>query len=351
MHREILIACLPFLLAILAALAGLRGLVWLSGARLQLSRLADLHRDQKGGVQSLSFVLTLPLFIMLLMILVQLSQLTIARIVVEYAAFAAARSAIVWIPANLGPQSNEPENRIGSYVFRQSVQDENGQTYAEYEVEPDGPKFNKIQFAAATACMSICPSPDYGISRAHPGNAAAAALLKSYYAYAPTAVANARIPSRLRNKLAYALNNTHIRIWVRHKDEEPELIRHDIGPRPEEFASNEIGWQDQIVVTVRHDFALLPGPGRLLARSLSPLAPGTGPGGGGAAPTRLASSATVPVVSPGSGSNQRVFSYPLTATVRLNNVGEKSLLPYVQQVHFGTPESPPSSPPPPCNCK
>ena len=50
-------------------------------------------------MQSLSFVLTLPVFILVMMMIVQVSQLMIGIVVVHYAAFAAARSAAVWIPA------------------------------------------------------------------------------------------------------------------------------------------------------------------------------------------------------------------------------------------------------------
>ena len=50
-------------------------------------------------MQSLSFVLTLPVFIFIMMMIVQVSQLMIGIVVVHYAAFAAARSAAVWIPA------------------------------------------------------------------------------------------------------------------------------------------------------------------------------------------------------------------------------------------------------------
>src|SRR5687767_11915386 len=61
----------------------------------------DLHADELGSVQSLSFVLTVPLFIMLMLLAVQITQLMIGQIVVHYAAFAAARSAAVWIPARV----------------------------------------------------------------------------------------------------------------------------------------------------------------------------------------------------------------------------------------------------------
>jgi hypothetical protein len=321
MHREIIIACLPYLLAILASVCVLRLLVSASGARLDLSRLRSLHRDQAGGVQSLSFVLTLPLFIMVMMFIVQLSQITIGRIVVEYAAFAAARSAIVWIPANLGP-GDEQENRISRYEYLQDVEGDDGNIYSEYAIEPDGHKFDRIHFAAAMACMPVCPSRDVGSRRDHPGNAAAPAIIKMYRAYAPGSTRNPRIPDRLRNKLTYALNNTRVEILVRHKDEEPELAQHNRRPYPDEFTFNEIGWQDQIMVTVRHDYALLPGPGRLLARP-------TDTGG------QSSSSGTTDAVAQRITRYDGAFVYPLSATVRLNNEGEKPVLPYIQRINQG----------------
>ena len=44
---------------------------------------------------------------------------------------------------------------------------------------------------------------------------------------------------------------------------------YNIAPYPDEFQFNEIGWQDQITVTVKYNLALLPGPGRLLARYIA----------------------------------------------------------------------------------
>lgn len=80
----------------------------------------------------------------------------------------------------------------------------------------------------------------------------------------PTTASNIRIPTRLQNKLAYGLYNTNVQIEVRHKSSEPPLLR----PWPDatEFEDSEIGWQDQVIVTVNHNFALLPGPGRFLAK-------------------------------------------------------------------------------------
>ncbi len=320
MHPTLLIACWPYGLALLASVAVLRVLVWLSGARWSGARCWELHRDQAGAVQSLSFVLTLPIFMIILLFIVQLSQLTICRVILEYAAFAAARSAIVWIPANLGP-GDEQENQISNLLYLGDVRDRDGNVYSEYEVEPVGYKYGKIHFAAAMACMPVSPSRNVGQSRTHPGNSAADTLVRLYHAYVPEATFNTRIPARIRNKLAYSLNHTHVRILARQlRDRGEHREAHRYG-RPEAFADNEIGWQDQIVVTVTHDFALLPGPGAMLARPAS--------SGGGT--DRVARQIRR------SGS---VFTYPVSASVRLGNEGEKSLLPYVQGLYPGASQEP-----------
>ena len=328
MHREALLACAPYLAAMLAS-AGLLCLVArLSGARLQVAHARSLHRDQQGGVQSLSFVLTLPVFVMILMFIVQLSQITIATVVIEYAAFAAARAAMVWIPAET---ADEPANQIGA--FRQTGQssDRGGGSYAVYIVDPSGVKYQKIHFAAAMACMPICPSRDTGTGAGHLSMAGLPSIERAYLAMSPAAANNTRVPARLANKLAYALNHTRVDIEAHHplrvelgadaplRRQPLELDRPGF---PVEFAENEYGWQDQFYVTVSHDFALLPGPGRLLARRAD-ARPGTPP-------------ETAPGTDRVAQSLARrgdVFVRTISATVRLNNEGQKSSLPYYQTLH------------------
>ena len=92
MTRTLLQDCRPCLVALTIAGLLLLLVIRFSGARFNLKRLARLHRCQRGGVQSLSFVLTLPIFVMIVMFIVQVSQLMIAQVVVNYAAFGAARS-------------------------------------------------------------------------------------------------------------------------------------------------------------------------------------------------------------------------------------------------------------------
>lgn len=319
MTRDLLISCLPLLLAIIAGVIVLRLLVWLSGARLDWRRLVQLPGDQQGGVQSLAFVLTLPIFVIVLMFIVQLSQLTIAKVVVEYAAFAAARSAAVWIPARVNG-SSEAENRISSLRYVGMLTGSDQQRYDRFAVEPGSPKFQRIHLAAAQACMAIAPSRDIGAATSHPGNAAAGAMERAYAAVAPGSAANLRIPQRIRNKLAYALENTNIEIEVHHKGSEPPLqATYEIPPDITEFSFNEIGFQDPIYVKLTHHFALLPGPARLLARRAdAPI--GSDPEasyGDGSAPTRMQKFG-------------RVWVYTLTATARLSNEGEKPMLPYAQ---------------------
>lgn len=331
MTRESLFDCLPYLSGILLSVGVLRLLVAWSGARWITSSatsggqagghavgpaagflsLRRLHRDETGAVQSLSFVLTLPLFVMVMLFIVQLSQITIGRLAVEYAALAAARSAAVWIPANLG-DTFETENRLSSYVDLGEITDDAGQTYRRYRIEPGSPKVEKVRLAAAMALMSICPSRDVGATRYPTG-----ALELAYRAISPVAAANPRVAARLRNKLGYALDNTAVLIEIRHKDTEPPLVTYDIGPQREEFAFNEIGWQDQILVTVTHDFSLLPGPGRLLARRT---------------PLRDSNGDVVPEDRVADRVQRRrgTYVYSLDATLRLNNEGEKPLVPYIQ---------------------
>ncbi len=331
MYRQIIADCLPWAALLIASVVILRLLVRADAGRLDLGRLLRLNSDQGGSAQSLSFVLTLPLFIMVMMFIVQVSQLMIATVVVHYAAFAAARNAIVWIPARV-EENEEHENCISSYwpdseepaqQFPQlSPESEDygpsggGVTYRVYE---SGPKFDLIHTAAALACLPICPSRDTGSRMPSDKGPWADSLVNAYHALVPDSRQNARTATRLRNKLAYALENTEIEIRFYHPNLEPPLTAYPdlTDGRMEdlvEFRSNEIGWQDPIEVTVKHRLALLPGPGRLLARRT-----------GGSRNTQDSVSNKIREAG-------NTYTYPLTASTVLGNEGEKSVLSYVQQI-------------------
>ena len=108
MNHSIFDACLPWAICLIVGVVAARGLLAISGARFKLVRLRSFHRSEEGSVQSLSFVLTLPFFVMILMMIVQACQIMFGNIVVHYSAFAAVRSASVWIPANVSNNSRRP---------------------------------------------------------------------------------------------------------------------------------------------------------------------------------------------------------------------------------------------------
>jgi hypothetical protein len=270
-----------------------------------------LHRDEFGSVQSLSFVLTVPIFIMLVLLAVQITQLMIGQIVVHFAAFAAARSATVWIPARVGSDvETSGENRIG--LARNLLQ--NGAGGELYQISPGGLKFEKIRQAAALACVPIAPSHKLGLAS---GDQLTQSLQATYAALSPTAASNPKIPQRLANKWAYATATTGIQIYVFHRrygpgnwDEPP--LQNYYPPDPDAYyKANEIGWRDQIRVTVTHNFALLPGPGRLLARTAN---------------QSFYRDAVSPQIRTAPGG---VYWIPLSATATMVGDGEKSVRPYV----------------------
>jgi len=328
MGRAVVEACLPWLALLLAGFACAYLLVRLNRSRLELGRLHGLHRDQAGGVQSLSFVLTLPVFVMVMLFIVQVSQLMIGTIVVHYAAFAGARSAAVWIPARLGPE--ETENCISAYYADPAAEEqaprmldpldpnyrpgEGGMTFV---VQPGSRKYDKIASAAVMACMPISPSRDLGLGLPGESQGAAEIIKALYHTMAPGSDQNPRVPRRLENKLAYALEATEIEIRFYHTNRypEPPLIPYphlddDLTDFTVEFMPNELGWQDPITVKVKHQLALLPGPGRLLARTVRH--------SGG---SRYRPAQTI-------GRLGKVYVYPLEASATMGNEGEKSVISY-----------------------
>ena len=335
MSRTVLLSCLPWAALVLVLAACLVWLIRISRARLRLGRLRGLHRDQRGGVQSLSFVLTVPFFVMVMLLIVQASQLMIGTIVVHYAAFAAARSAVVWIPARVGSYGPEWENCISWYYVDPEAPDqvfpildpsdpdygptEGGLTYV---VVPGSPKYEKIELAAAMACAPICPSRDLGLGLSGDGQAAAETVKALYGSMVPGADENARIPRRLENKLAYAARATQVEVRFFHTNRYPEVplvpyphLDDDPSDLVVEYMFNELAWLDSITVTVKHQMALLPGPGRLLARTARR---------GDGSPDRVAQ---------GIDRIGDVYVYPLEASATLGNEGQKSVIPYVHDLY------------------
>ncbi len=330
MNRAILEACLPSLIALAVSFGLLAVLVRFCGrgisARQVWERLKTLHHCQQGAVQSLSFVLTLPFFIVICMFIVQVSQLMIGVMVVHYAAYAAARSAIVWIPAEV---DNLSQNKLGPPITTNSpvvLRGDGGLVRENF-------KYRKIFEAAALACAPISPSRNVGYAPNDLSRGSAMVMKELYPSLWPESARNPRIPNRIDNKLAYSFQNTAVRVEFRDKHtltgptynprvpvRNPQtggVLRDASGQVVRSWDPHEVGWEDPVRVVVTHEFALLPGPGRVLAKHLIRT---------DNQPDRVAER----IDRRTTRSRERLYSMPIVASATLTNEGFKSVIPYVQ---------------------
>ena len=342
-NRAVLEALFPALAALAVAFVLLRIVVRLSGARLEIARLWKLHRSQEGAVQSLSFVLTLPLFIMIVMFIVQVSQLMIGIMGVHYATFAAARAAIVWTPARIADGTEEIENELQppleaniplNLTFTGTGTDFEG------SLATSSYKLEKILGAAAMATAPVSPSR----LMVEPVNCSQCgvqpwAFQAMYQRLVSSTQGSSRIPQRLLNKLSYAYWNTRIELAFFDKDtmEGPtynprEIVlfdglpqRNDEGEWIRDWVPHEVGWQDPLRLTVTHDFALLPGPGRFLAKFIV-RADGEPDRVSSRVEIRGGPSDQIPWTRP-------AYTVPISASATLTNEGFKPLLPYEQNIN------------------
>jgi hypothetical protein len=341
-HRAILDACGPCALALLGSGCLLVALLQISGAKWDWSRLTQIHRCESGAVQSLSFVVTFPLLLAILMLIVQVSQLMIAQMFVHYAAFAGARSASVWLSAWVtdppGGQVSQAERDCEANPLQCPDQPleapnllsvtpqatgNNGQLIEVVANSPSG-KLRKIRAAAIQACAPIAPSRSVGAqpqSNDIPNIYNESAAI--YTSLVPSSQSNPLIPRRLANKLAYTDANTQVFVeWNDAKSGagSDSLSYRTYNPQNHPIAvyrPNEAGWQDPVTVYVVHRFALLPGPGRLLAKQIV-RADGL--------PDRVSSR----IQQNPTATSERLYSTIIQASATMTNEGIKSVRPYVQ---------------------
>jgi hypothetical protein len=355
-------------LAIIAVLVGLlRLLITLSGARRRSRGFAGLHRDQQGSVQSLSFVMTLPFFIMIMMGIVQIGQIMLAKVVVEYAALASTRAAAVWVSQYTHADNGEEEQRncIGNNPLQRTAS-----SYTIPTENSNSSKINRIAMAAQLACLPICPSrwPYSGEPHLSPVTKQThESLVKAYTAMAgdKSAAPNEAISKRIKNKLAYSRGNTKVEIEMEHPESDPPFQQYNYayqvnptyklgenkggtfisakslpacpgsspgincdpkiyyGPayvgEAQAFQPSEVGWQDRITVTVRHHLALLPGPGKLLSKMLY-----------GKQGVRSIGEMVDQQQGNKGEQDETLYTWPLVAKASTINEGELSILRYEQ---------------------
>ncbi|MCE5326911.1 MAG: pilus assembly protein [Planctomycetaceae bacterium] len=198
---------------------GLAGIVVVLRAIACRRTVASIVADEGGGAM-LEFVMVLPIALMLVLLMIQSSLLMVGNVCVNYAAYCAARAAVVTVPQYAGVE--EPHNVVG--------------------LSPTA-KTERIRRAAVWAVTPVsCSSPDLPPRDAEL-NAPLANLFDEYAATPPTWIGN--IISRKRE---YADRYTSI-----------ELAAPANGAV---YADNE-----NLAVTVQHTFYLaVPYAGWLFAK-------------------------------------------------------------------------------------
>lgn len=331
MHRTVLLACLPCLIALAASFILLWVLVRLSRAKFNWRRLRELHRCQEGGIQSLSFILTMPLFICVVQFIVQVSQLMIGVMVVNYSAYAGARAAAVWIPANVGYLSANKMEDDSVVYGTPGMTRENSILLSTREprIQQNHPKYRPIFKAVALALMPAAPSRNLGLTVDSGNLETVNALHTAYAALNVKSQQNARINPRLDNKFAWAWQRTRVRVSFVDKDAKngptynPDWIFYRTDPITGQLIAYnpydpyEVGWQDPVTVQVTHDFALLPGPGRVLAKYLV---------GSSGQPDLIADQ----IQRQTTNTVEQVYSIPIWASATATVEGLKSVVPYVE---------------------
>ncbi|RLS52660.1 MAG: hypothetical protein DWH91_16000 [Planctomycetota bacterium] len=217
-----------------------------------------VHRCDDGGVQSLSFVLTLPIFLGAVLMIVQLCQMLLGVMTVQYAAFAGARAAVVWIPANTeeASQNNLPWGNGRENVVSLDVGNLRNSR-----------KYQEVFGAAAQVCVAISPAR---LVRGPRTSMAAVAEPVEAFLTLQQLMSDPRIAqwrTATGNRWSYAQANTRVRIaWLAETAITPTY--NPIGHPVVEYEPAEVSWDDAVTVVVSHEVALVPGPGRWFFRSM-----------------------------------------------------------------------------------
>jgi hypothetical protein len=95
-----------------------------------VQRIRRLPADERGGGQAAEFMLVIPVFMTILLMGVQFVLLCNASLLVQYAAYNAARSAIVWIPAGPEVDAKMKRNRLLPQQAQASWEQKNERMHA-----------------------------------------------------------------------------------------------------------------------------------------------------------------------------------------------------------------------------
>ncbi len=186
-------------------------------------RLRSILTSENGAAYSMSLALLTPLYTLMICFLIELTLMLNVQIGVDYAAFSAARSAIVWLPAEVTPLNSQ-----------QQLAD-------------------MVHLAAAQAITPYASSQDKHRRSGSSGNSAAEGNYLTAYERLVT-TSRPQQASYVNNKYQYALAATHV-------DFEPPLSAVFSQPT----ADNQL-----IKVTVTYEMPFhIPGVGLILGKESS----------------------------------------------------------------------------------
>lgn len=183
-------------------------------------RAAD--RRGESGVATIEFVLVAPFLLTVTLILIQTMLVFTGLFYVNYAAYAAARSAIVYIPADVSPD--------GPNVLTPS----------------EGlQKFDHIRAAAVIAVMPVSGQEEGGLQSAPEVVAGLNRFFNARGVTAPNWVDNLA-----QGRLNYAAAHTAVTVQTVRQLEDGTVLFDDV------TGTTEFGPKDAVAVQVRHEFAL-----------------------------------------------------------------------------------------------
>jgi len=162
------------------------GVTWKMGKPYRAERN---KREDQEGTAALEFALVFPIALVIVLIMIQSSLLVAGNIAVHYAAYAAARAAIVWIPE--GVSYEEPRNVLVD---------------SDYSI-----KMGHIRAAAVYAVMPVSASNPVGGSSTEGDFTAIQQGIERFYQLYDTNVPN-WVRTMLPGKFAYAWNHTSVRV-------------------------------------------------------------------------------------------------------------------------------------------
>lgn len=218
-------------LTLLGVALGCLAVLLLLGWRLRsvtAARRAASVRERlsdDSGVAMIEFVLVTPILLFTTLVLLQTALVFTGLFYVQYSAFAAARSAIVYIPANYG----EAPNQIIPDRYSSS-------------------KFSAIESAAMIAVVPVSARESGGSAVTSDISNGVSQMYSSQGQSAPPWV-----EGMLAERLTYAMNHTEVTLYTMHTD--PLRPTEKVVFRELQGLAT-VSPKEAITVKVRHEFAL-----------------------------------------------------------------------------------------------